>query len=120
MITFRKYLPKDLEQVKELADIHCLKIPVEGFCLVAVDENDVVEGFTIIRNVPMIEPFICTNPLIAFKLYEQIIDMIPELISSVSGIPIRCNIQKHDKILLEKLGFEQVFEDQIQMEKIIK
>jgi hypothetical protein len=120
MITIRKYEPSDSAQIEELSKIHSLRIPAEGFCLVAVDENNVVEGFTIIRYVPMIEPFVCTNPLIAKKLYDGILAMVPKSIYGNSVVPVRCNIQEHDRELLEKLGFEQIFEGQIQMEKINK
>jgi hypothetical protein len=111
MINVREYQNKDYEQVKELSEIHCLKLPAAGHCLVAAEDDGTIMGFTIIRNVPVIEPFICTNPLIAKKLWDAV------LLTQQNTI-IRANILSTDKKLLEKLGFEEVFKGQIQMQKL--
>jgi N-acetylglutamate synthase-like GNAT family acetyltransferase len=113
-MTIRKYIDGDFEQIKKLAVSYNLNLP-EFFsnCYVAVDKDDKIIAFAVIRYVPMIEPFISDNSLAGKRLFDM---MIKELKENKMNLVCRCNIEPENKDLLEKLGFEQVFEDSIQME----
>lgn len=110
MITYRKYIDSDFQQIKNLAAQYNIELPSYGDCYIAEEFGKII-GFTIIRSVPIIEPFVCTNPLAGKKLYD--------LLLNENTFPvIRCNIDSENIFLLERLGFKEVFKDKIQMEKI--
>lgn len=114
MTTIREFKLKDLSQLKSLAKQHNLVLPPNGMVNVAEDSGQII-GMMLIRLVPTIEPFICTNPLVAKKLYDTTIKQVETVMSDLNII--RCYVKPEHFNLYSKLGFYKVFEKQIIMER---
>jgi len=111
----RQYQANDIEQCFKLGVKYNINLPNDGSVMVAQDDSGNVKAFMIVRPIIIIEPFISENPLAGKKLFESFIEAL-KLTSPYKMI--RANIDPENKQLLEKLGFDQVFEDKIQMEKL--
>lgn len=112
-MTIRRYNDSDYQEVHSLATKYELNIPESGDMMVTVDDNGNLKGFMVVRPVMMIEPFIGENSLANKKLFDKF-----EWLMNVSKVKVvRCNVEKKNKKLMEKLGYYPVFEDHIQMEK---
>ncbi len=105
---------KDMEQVRALSEKYNLNLPGDGVLMVAENEGK-IWGYTILRPLVMIEPFVSESITASKRLYE----VIHQMLEIENAHILRCNIKKENKNLLSKLGFTQVFENLIQMEKII-
>lgn len=114
MTTIREFKSEDLSQLQSLAKQHGLILPPNGMINVAEGTNGII-GMMLIRLVPTIEPFICTNPLVAKKLYETTIKQV-ETVMRDQNI-IRCYVKPEHVNLYSKLGFYKAFETQIIMER---
>lgn len=111
----REFKTEDLEQLVGLAQQHNLLLPPDGMVNVAEDNEGNAVGMMLVRMVPMIEPFICTNPLIGKKLFDTTIQQLART-DGYRGV-IRCNANKKDVELYKKLGFYEVFNNCVIMEK---
>lgn len=112
-MTIRGYVDSDYQEIKALAEKYNINLPIEGKVIVAVDDNNKVVSFMIMRGIMMIEPFIGENSLANKHLFDKF-----EWLMNISDVKIvRCNIEKKNIKLLEKLGFYRVFEKHVQMEK---
>jgi len=111
-VTIRDYLPEDLDQIKKLAEKYKINLPIEGKVIVSVTNSGKIEGFIVLRNVLMIEPFICENPIMANKLW----DYVKEKVESGGVKIIRCFAQPRHEKLYKKLGFYRIFKEFKSME----
>ena len=103
----------ELEQVEKLCSKHNLNASSSGFTLIAVDNNTVVGAITL-KNVPMIEPLVSDNPVVASKLFN----LMEGVILSRGIQVVRCNTDKKNEKAFTKAGFNRVFDDNIILEKI--
>lgn len=110
----REFKAEDLEQLVTLAQQHNLLIPPNGMINVAEGE-DGIRGMMLVRMVPSIEPFICTNPLTAKKLFETTMQQLDKLLKDDNIV--RCYVKKENAETFKKLGFYEVFNNHIIMEK---
>lgn len=116
MMKIREFQTKDLEKLVALAEQHKINIPGYGKIFIAEDNENKIVGFSLVREVMMIEPFICTNPLTAVKLFNKTIDHLKE--NKVEFV--KCFALPERKELYKKLGFIEVFNNYSIMEKEIK
>jgi len=95
----------DLEQINMLAAKHKILFPDDGLAVVAVDETNKVIGVYNLRNVVMIEPFICENPLTSVKLMDHAMKVMQE-----NNIKIaRGYVDKKILETTKKYGFNEIF-----------
>lgn len=110
---YRNYIPEDKDQVKALCDQHGIDLPERSMLFVAEDDNGKIAGFSGIRGEIFLEPLISNNPIAAVKLFEKTIKHFRD-----SGVNrVRCICKPERKELFEKVGFRQIEEDKILMEK---
>ncbi len=103
----------ELEQVENLCSENGLNASSSGFTLIAVDNNTVVGAITL-KSVPMIEPLVSNNPIVASKLFN----LMEGVILSKGIQAIRCNTDKKNEKAFTKAGFNRVFDENIILEKI--
>lgn len=113
----REYKAEDLEQLITLAQQHNLLLPPNGMVNVAEGSDGQIKGMMLIRLVPTIEPFICTNPVTAKKLFETTMEQINQVMKDHNII--RCYVKPEHVDLFSKFGFYKVFENNIIMERNI-
>lgn len=103
----------EFEQVEKLCGEHNLNLPLNGFTIIAVDNNTVV-GAVSLRNIAMIEPLVSNNPIVAANLFHKI-----EGVILANGMQVvRCNTDEKNEKAFTKAGFNKVFDDNIILEKI--
>lgn len=110
----REFKTEDLEQLVTLAQQHNLLLPPNGLVNVAEGNNGII-GMMLVRLVPTIEPFICTNPITAKKLFETTMKQIEEVMQDHNII--RCYVKPEHVDLFSKFGFNKVFQNHIIMER---
>lgn len=100
-IRLEKAITKPIE---DFIKSYGFEIPVSNFYLVAYDDNDKVIGFATIQSINILEPFICTNPIVANNLYQK-----AEVIAQMVSNKLFClsSSEAVDK-LLTKLGYEKL------------
>jgi len=110
----RFYKPEDAEAVKQFAQKYNITFNVENrIIVIAEDENKNIKCVGAIRNVAFIEPLISENALATFKTYAALMQLLDKMEQPI----VRCFTSSHNKELFEKFDFEEVFQDQIIMEK---
>lgn len=110
----REFKTEDLEQLVTLAQQHNLLLPSSGFVNIAEGSNGII-GMMQVRLVATIEPFICTNPIAAKKLFETTMEQLKTMLKDETII--RCFAKPQHVDLYKKLGFYKVFNNHIIMEK---
>jgi hypothetical protein len=112
----RAYIRSDEDQIQELAKKHNISVPDYGEILVAETDDGKIIGFINLRTVVMIEPLISENPLATNKLFDEAM-----LRLKIKKAPIvRAFVKKGNKNLADRVGFNEVFCDEIIIEKIIE
>ena len=106
---------KEYREVEELCIKHDMRIPKDGFTIIAVDENTgKVEGAISLRSVLFVEPLVSDNPVVAAKLFDK-----AEGVILAKGVDIvRCITKEENEGKFNKAGFIKVFNKQIVMEKL--
>lgn len=113
---YREYIEQtDYEQVKALCDKHGLPFPHNTTLRVAVNESGKIEGLLGTQIRVFIEPLISENPIAAVRLYEQAV----QVIKKIGANSIRCICNSEKKGLYEKVGFNQIENNKILMQKEI-
>lgn len=112
----REFKTEDIDQLVTLAQQHNLLLPPNGMVNVA-EGSDGIKGMMLVRLVPTIEPFICTNPVTAKKLFETTMEQINQVMKDHNII--RCYVKPEHVDLFSKFGFYKVFENNIIMERNI-
>lgn len=112
----RFYKPEDAEAVRQFAEKHNITFNLDNRIIVLVEDDDKqIRSIGAIRSVAFIEPLISENPLGTYKIYTALMQLLEKMNQPI----VRCITTENNKALFEKLDFEQVFQDQIIMEKNI-
>lgn len=112
---YRDFEENDTQQIKDLCGKHKIGEPKLAHIIVA-EEGKRIVGFIALKNVVFIEPMISENPIASKKLF-----VLAERVLEENKIrTVRCFCKINKKKLYSKVGFQQVFEDQIIMEKNYK
>ena len=112
----RFYKPEDEEAVKEFSVRHKISFDLGNRIIVLVEDDEKnIKGVGAIRSVAFIEPLISEHPIATYKVYDTLMQLLKKLNQPI----VRCITGVENKRLFEKIGFEEVFQDQIIMEKNI-
>ena len=104
---------EDAEKCIAFAKEHELTIPENALVLFAEDDEGKVKGVIALKTVIMVEPLIGDNSMVANNLWR----MAHGIALSKGADVVRANTEPKNKELYKKVGFEQIFEGQIIMEK---
>ena len=106
---------EEAEKCIAFAKEHELTIPENALVLFAEDDESKVKGVIALKTVIMIEPLISDNSMVSNNLWRM-----AHGIALSKGVDIvRANTEPKNKGLYEKVGFKQILEGQIIMEKIL-
>lgn len=109
----RDFILEDTEQVQALCERYGFGFPTEGKIIVAVDETGVIKSFINMRLITYVEPFVADSPFAGKELWDYVEGKIKE-----GNLPIvRCFTDEKNKSLFERLGFYEVFKNQLSLEK---
>jgi hypothetical protein len=113
-MNYRPYKEDDFERLRQYCSYAGIALPDKGSHLyIAVDKENNICGIIGVKQEIFIEPLISDNPLIANKLYEDIIRNI-----EISGFKkVRCICNPKFEKLFGKKGFRKIEENKIIMEK---
>ena len=106
---------EDIEQVKKLADKYNLEYSDQSIIILAEDDDKNIKGFIALRFVPFIEPMISESSIAALMLYQA----AEKLLEQMEVPIIRIFAQEKHEELFKKVGFEEIFQDYISMEKVL-
>jgi len=109
----RDYIDADFEEIQLLAKKYEINIPSDGKIIVVVNDEGIILAFSCIRLIPFVEPMIGESPVASVKLWNYLDEKLREGNMKV----LRCYTDQKNKELFEKVGFKQVFNDKITMEK---
>jgi citrate lyase synthetase len=113
-MTVRFYKSEDAEAIKQFVEKHKINFNLENrIIVIAEDENGNIKSIGAIRSVAFIEPLISENALATFKTYTVLMQLLEKMNQPI----VRCFTSPSNKELFEKFDFEEVFQDQIIMEK---
>jgi hypothetical protein len=111
----REYQEDDFTQLVDLAKQHNINLPPSGMVNVAEDDAGKIIGTMLIRLVPTIEPFICTNPIASKKLFDVTFNQAREKMIDMNIL--RCYANQKNVETYKKLGFYEIFKNYSIMEK---
>lgn len=106
---------QDMPELKDMALKYEIDFPEDARILIAENDEGEIKAFAALRPMVQITPFISENPLIGKKLFDHMQDYL----QSFHYPMVQCFTDPENKDLFTKLGFQQVFDDKIIMEKII-
>jgi len=113
-MNYRFYLPEDYKQIERLCDKYKIKVPKKSTVYVAVnDDNNKICGFIGIKGDVFIEPLISENSLVTINLFNKAIRHLKN--RDIRNI--RCVCSKEKVKLFEKIGFKEIEQNKIIMEK---
>lgn len=116
-MVYRQYNKEtDYDQVMELCMKNKIMFPHEGSLNVAVDNNGIIKGILGVKLNIYLEPLISENPMAAVKLFTYAIKAIKDL--GAKQVRLLCSSTK--KELYKKVGFYQIEDGKIIMEKEIR
>jgi hypothetical protein len=112
---YREYTPADYEKVEHLAQKHGLSLNYNSALYVAESEGKILSVIGV-RLVPFIEPLVGENPVSNYRLSV----LAEKMMKALGHKIIRIICKPERKELFEKAGYNQVFENHIICEKILK
>jgi len=113
---YREYIEQtDRKQVEKLCDKYGLPFPHNSNLRVAVSESGEIKGLLGTQIRIYLEPLIAENPICGMKLYEEAI----EVIKKIGANTVRCVCNTERKGLYERIGFFQIEQNKVQMQKEI-
>lgn len=106
---------EDMQQIIALAEKYNLEFSDKSINIIAEDETGKIRGFITLRFVPFIEPMVSETAIAGLMLYQAAEKLLEEMEMPV----IRVFAAEQHEGLFQKVGFEEVFQDQIPMEKVL-
>ena len=113
-MNYRLVKVEDLEQIKELCESHNIRVPYNSNVVFVAEDGDKIVGVVGLKYMPMIEPIISDNSVVAVTLFHMI-----EAALALQGAQSAICLVKDEKNIktFQHAGFDITDESMTVMEK---